>query len=132
LWGRSSIIRQVSTNAKYFVITIAKPLRGDFHHRLLGIIVDAANHGRKACEISKIRITADGPSLTNPINNLQTLHRSQIRMIGHGESYTFDNSFLTIGVAPDQLEDSRINVYLVDSLGIEYHHTVTKVNYAIH
>ena len=53
-------------------------------------------------------------------------------MIGHGESYTFDNSFLTIGVAPDQLEDSRINVYLVDSLGIEYHHTVTKVNYAIH
>ena len=36
MWGRSSIIRQVSTNAKYFVITIAKPLRGDFHHRLLG------------------------------------------------------------------------------------------------
>ena len=35
MWGRSSIIRQDSTIAKYFVIIIAKSLQGDFHHRLL-------------------------------------------------------------------------------------------------
>ena len=38
MWGRSSIIRQVAANAKYFVITLADPRRRDFHHRLLEAI----------------------------------------------------------------------------------------------
>ena len=53
MWGSSSIIRQVSINAKYFVMTIAKSLRGDFHHRLLEAFLDE-NDGRRRNAIDSI------------------------------------------------------------------------------
>jgi hypothetical protein len=48
-----------------------------------------------------------------------------IKTVGYGESFTETWDFPVSGISPEQLAQSEISIYLVDSLGTVYRNTTT-------
>jgi hypothetical protein len=93
----------------------------------LGFQCNCANHGRKPCQISRIVFRAR-------LNDGQEIHRNirlwdpAVKTVAYGERFGESGS---IRISEEEatrvaLRRAEITVYLVDSLGIEYHNIRTE------
>jgi len=92
----------------------------------LRITVNAANHGRKTCEISGLRVVITAPTFTSN-EVMPFLQRAAVQQVEYGRTFLHQCDYSLVDIKLTQLEGAEINVFLVDSLGVEYKKTTTKV-----
>jgi hypothetical protein len=88
---------------------------------------DCSNHGKVPCEISKVRVHITPPNGAW----FEDLRDLVPQVVGPGRAFRFRESCVVPGVSPRDLRQSQITVILVDSLGVRYQNTVTKISPAL-
>ena len=88
---------------------------------------DVSNHGRKPCEISKVRVVIKYQSGLPPVDQIHQLSPKEMKMLQPGECFPLDR-WLDVPMAPlKELATAGIEIRLIDSLGVEYKATTTIV-----
>lgn len=107
----------------------------NFHGAALWLVIDAANYGRKPCEISKVRIKVSRQQ-GEPFDGTMQLGHTLAAWVSHGERFYLQSEippvpdgieFNLADMSVDDLVNGSVSVTLVDSLGVEYQNTVTKL-----
>ena len=119
-------------------LNAAADMRGTIHvtpqsgSAAVHVYSDCANHGRKACQISKLAFSisneafpGDFPATTLLVPLLPT----QVQTVAHGEKFHLDDGFALGNITVYQLKQSTIRVHLIDSLGVEYLNTLTEISH---
>lgn len=92
---------------------------------------DCANHGRKACQISKVHLSAtlDGKQLLT-MGELEQLPPDKMKTIRHGEGFVESYPCTVAEIPIADLPRVVLDAYLVDSLGVHYPNIKTVTNFS--
>jgi len=135
LWSQEHEARckaedELNAEADIRGIVWAKPLPGNPNADQskpasnLRLDCQCANHGRKSCEISFIRLVIANPA--KPDFKPDTCPLQSPETVNPGKSFRYAGTFYISGLTPDELAASTITVVLVDSLGTEYRSPETR------
>jgi hypothetical protein len=91
----------------------------------LRFICDCANHGRKSCQINRARLVFHPP---NNASSFEFEHRfppADVRTVAPGEQFSLSQEIVVRPISPMELQQCGVDVYLIDSVDVEYRNTVT-------
>ena len=94
---------------------------------ILHYVCDCANHGRKSCQINQARLVFHPP---NDRTSFESIDRFPFAStVAPGDQFRYQGQFLVDGVTSIELQQCRVEVYLMDSLRVEYRNTVTRADW---
>jgi len=89
--------------------------------------IEVANHGRKACEVSRICFILEGPAPDDMKRIEEPLFPDQVRTVRYGQQFRASGSFTIRGLKTSRLNRSKVTIRLLDSLGTEYQNIATEI-----